>query len=329
MSPLLGEARRLGEHFPPNTLRLSVATGSTLWYCGCVLYQVFRYGDSLVPSLLWRFSVLGCLLSWILFAVNVMASGRLRSTSLKGLAFVFVFFIISALVSVTVAPQLGYWAFAERYDIVYFDSYKFAFPSGMILLLSLTALVIGFNARVSGGHRADPGVLMRRSKYGLELAAQNVAVYSSIIFWEDLIQYALRSSSQYVRFSILMIVVMIIPVLQPAILRLTKRDRELLSAAGIATSFSLLAIMKLVFDLPTWPPSLSFAAFAFLLVCISSPLGYLGALAIDLRSLRYEWTTSLLTLSTSSFICVILGYATWFYCHAAVSVTLFQNVTIG
>jgi hypothetical protein len=229
----------------------------------------------------------------------------------------------------TVAPQLGYWAFAQRYDIVYFDSFEFAFPSGMILLLSITALVIAFNVKISIGHSADPRTPMRRSKYGLGLAAQNVAVYSSIVFWGDFIQSVLHSSNQYVAFSILMILIMLIPVLQPILSRLTTRDKKRLGVAGITTMLSLLAILKLIFNIPTWPPSLGFAAFAFLLVGISSALGYLGAVGIDLRSLRYELTRSLLALSANSFLCVILVYATWFYSHAAVYVTVFQNITIG
>jgi hypothetical protein len=207
--------------------------------------------------------------------------------------------------------------------------FAFAFPSGMILLLSLTAMVVAFNVRISVRNR-DTEAMVRNSKYGLELAVQNIAVYSSIVFWSNFIQQQLlRSSNQYAAFSILMILIMLVPVLQPKLAGLTKRQKKVLGVAGISTTLSLLACLNFVFDIPTWPPSLSFAVFAFLLVCMSAALGFLGALGIDRRSLRYEVTKSLVALSASSGLSMILVYATWFYSHAAVTVTLFQNITIG
>jgi hypothetical protein len=311
-------------------LRRSLVASSLAWYYAFMLYPILttHLCQNCGASLLWKCTILASLPSWLIFVCNWLASKNRPSAPLYGL--ISLIFVLVGVIpfSVALAPQIIYAAFAQAYDIVYVEPLQFAFPSGMILALIVTSGVVAFNFGIAFRREVEmTATPLRQVRFALGLAARNIAVYIAVALVS---KQMLGTANQFLAFVLLMTLNMIIPILHPVLACLPRKAVKALEIVGISTTLSIYGVVEFFEGFPLTTPFLVFALAASLLVCISSALGEVGAVSVDLRSMGHRLTRRrFFALAVLLILSVLFTLATWVYSHAHIAVTLHENITVS
>jgi hypothetical protein len=297
---------------------------SIVWYYVWLFLPIATTNcvQTCAASQLWKVTVVGSLLCWLVFIYIALGSKR------HPLLFNSFFSILLALELVmlymmAVAPETIAAAFGEAYDITYVNSLEFSFASGMILLLTIISAVMSFNVGIAFPVRAriSESGLWKQLKLALLPAARNCSIYVGFtLFLKNAIDF-LRpgaGNDQLFSFTILMAANMLIPILHPILTRLRKVDITILGIIGLSCSIPDLANFLTGRTFPLSAPFVVFAFYSSICVCISSALGELAYKFVDLRSLREK--RLVLQFVTASLTAVLVVGVTWFLSHALIFV---------
>jgi len=307
----------------PKRVALAVL-GSLIIYYVPLFYLFFTTNSfaNCAASALWKYTVLASSASWLTFVYFCLGWRNRSSSTLHWLVLASVTLVLSNCVAFTTVfvPRLILGLFAETYDIVYFDSIVFSFPSAMIALLTATSGIASFNVGlVFRGH--DPLVIKRslpeQFKIGWYPALRNLSLY---VGFSSSIQLLFGRPNQLTAFGTLLIVAMIIPILHPGFERLPKHVKWILSLLGISSLMSIHDILDFLTTFSPVHPFTLFALFSSVTVCLSSALGELGSSYIDRRSLRRARGRGKVAIAALLFMLGVI--ATWLFSHAAIAIIL-------
>jgi len=293
---------------------------SLVFYYALLLHLVVS-SNFTYASMLWKYTVLMSSPSWLIF-LYICLRWRTRSLAHQrrykefSVMLVLVAFLFVAAI---VAPLFIFHEFAQTYDIWYFDQrIRFSFPSAMIVLLTATSGMVSFNIGLVF-RRGDFVAKTYRSLSQWSPVIRNLSIFVGPVL---LIQRQLSSADQFMAFSTLLGAIMIVPILHPLFQKLPRRYDWLLYFLGL-TSLSIPGILDfLTYFSPFGHPFIVFALCSSVAVCFSSALGEFGSYYLDLRSLTRTRSRSYV----AAILLVVLGVVvTWFYSHAAISVTVYQE----
>jgi hypothetical protein len=305
--------------FRRTVLKIVVAA-SILFFYGAIVFllSLTNWCASCAASQLWKYSVIACLPSWLVFLL--CATWKRDPLTSRPCISVLIGFGVVLIVTAWLAPLFTFLAFNQVYDIVYFNSISFSFASGMTILLAVTLGLMSSNLGIAfprGQSRDDKSPACWKP----------VATNFSLIGWIVVLIQHLGIANQLAAFGVLLISTTSIPLfmqLQPMFERATPRVRKISQLVGLGSLATVLGGLDFATGFPLWHPFLVVALTSSIAICLSSPLGQTWS--------RYAGVDGILTKKrlqyVLAFIAVVWVLISWEYSRAAIAVIIPEVVHV-